>query len=232
VPQGPNLDFALTAREILTFHAAYFGVPAGERERRATELLDRVQLADRADQLVLGFSGGMLQRLSIARALMHEPKVLFLDEPSAGLDPQTRLLLWELIRSENEKGTTILLTTHNMDEADALCSRVAIVDHGRVIALGTPQDLKRSIPGGFLVRLHLAETPAALLAGFQKLAGVTEVRTSGDGAVDLYADRGGALVSEIARLSSEAAVEIRDVKISEPSLENLFLHHTGRSLRD
>jgi ABC-2 type transport system ATP-binding protein len=232
VPQGPNLDFALTAREILTFHGAYFGVPAGERERRATDLLDRFQLADRADQLVLGFSGGMLQRLSIARALMHEPRVLFLDEPSAGLDPQTRLLLWELIRSENGKGTTILLTTHNMEEADALCSRVAIVDHGRLIALGTPQDLKRSIPGGFLVRLHLAETPAALLAGFQKLTGVTEVRTSGDGAVDLYADRGGALVPEIARLSSEAAVEIRDVKISEPSLENLFLHHTGRSLRD
>ncbi|HEV8232074.1 MAG TPA: ATP-binding cassette domain-containing protein [Thermoanaerobaculia bacterium] len=232
VPQRPNPDLALTARESLTFHGAYFGVPAAERGKRAQELLERFQLTDRADQLVLGFSGGMLQRLSIARALMHEPQVLFLDEPSAGLDPQTRLLLWDLVRRDNERGTTILLTTHNMEEADALCSRVAIVDHGRLIALGTPQDLKRSIPGGFLVRLHLAGAPAALLASFEKLPGVTEVRTSGDGAVDLYADRGGALVPEIARLSSDAGVEIRDVKISEPSLENLFLHHTGRSLRD
>jgi ABC-2 type transport system ATP-binding protein len=174
----------------------------------------------------------MLQRLSIARALMHEPQVLFLDEPSAGLDPQTRLLLWELIRRDNERGTTILLTTHNMEEADALCSRVAIVDHGRLIALGTPQQLKSSIPGGFLVRLQLAAAPAELVAGFQKLPGVTELRAAGDGAVDLYADRGGALIGEIARLAGEAGVEIRDVRISEPSLENLFLHHTGRSLRD
>src|SRR5436190_13771950 len=232
VPQRPNLDLALTAREILVFHGAYFGVPAAERVRRAQELLERFQLTDRADRLVLGFSGGMLQRLSIARALMHDPRVLFLDEPSAGLDPQTRLLLWDLIRADNRRGTTILLTTHNMEEADELCSRVSIVDHGRMIALGTPEELKRSIPGGYVVRLHLAAAPPALLSRFERLPGVTGVRTSGDGAVDLYADRGGALLPEVARLSNEAAVEIRDVKISEPSLENLFLHHTGRSLRD
>jgi ABC-2 type transport system ATP-binding protein len=233
VPQRPNLDLALTAREILTFHGAYFGVSAPERARRALDLLERFQLTDRADQLLLGFSGGMLQRLSIARAMMHEPKVLFLDEPSAGLDPQTRLLLWDLVRRDNERGTTILLTTHNMEEADALCSRVAIVDHGRLIALGTPQELKRSVPGGFLVRVHLDAFPPGLLDRFEKLAGVTEVRAAAqEGAVDLYADRGGALVPEIARLASEASVEIRDMRISEPSLENLFLHHTGRSLRD
>jgi ABC-2 type transport system ATP-binding protein len=233
VPQRPNLDLALTAREILTFHGAYFGVPAAERERRARELLERFQLTDRADRLVLGFSGGMLQRLSIARALMHAPQVLFLDEPSAGLDPQTRLLLWDLIRRDNESGTTILLTTHNMEEADALFSRVAIVDHGRLIALGTPEELKRSIPGGYVVRLHLSgPPPPALLESFQRMPGVTEVRTPAAGAVDLYADRGGPLIPDIARLSDEAQVEIRDVKISEPSLENLFLHHTGRSLRD
>jgi ABC-2 type transport system ATP-binding protein len=232
VPQRPNLDFALTAREVLTFHGAYFGVPAPERTRRAQELLDRFQLADRADQLVPGFSGGMLQRLSIARALMHEPQVLFLDEPSAGLDPQTRLLLWDLIRTENARGTTLVITTHNMDEADALSSRVAIVDHGKLIALGTPRELKAGIPGGYLVRLHFASVPEALQARFEKLPGVTEVRAVGDGAIDLYADRGGALVPEIARLASESGAEIRDVRISGPSLENLFLHHTGRSLRD
>jgi ABC-2 type transport system ATP-binding protein len=233
VPQRPNLDHALTAREILTFHGAYFGLPVEERERRARELLDRFQLTDRADRLVLGFSGGMLQRLSIARALMHSPKVLFLDEPSAGLDPQTRLLLWDLIRHDNESGTTILLTTHNMEEADALCNRVAIVDHGKLIALGTPTELKGSIPGGYVVRLHFAGAPPeALLATLRKLPGVTEVRAPGQGALDLYADRGGPLIPEIARLSDDAGAEIRDVRISEPSLENLFLHHTGRSLRD
>ena len=177
--------------------------------------------------------GHVTRLLSIARALMHAPKVLFLDEPSAGLDPQTRLLLWDLIRSDNQSGTTILLTTHNMEEADALCSRVAIVDHGKLIALGTPEELKRSIPGGYVVRLHLSgPPPPLLLAGLRDLAGVTEVRTPAATSIDLYADRGGALIPEIARLSAEAKVEIRDVKISEPSLENLFLHHTGRSLRD
>src|SRR5262249_13582122 len=138
VAQRPNLDFALTAREILLFHGAYFGLDSQERAKRAEALLERFKLEDRADQIVRGFSGGMMQRLSIARAMMHDPQVLFLDEPSAGLDPQTRLLLWEIVREYNSSGKTILLTTHNMEEADALCQRLAIIDHGRVIALGTP----------------------------------------------------------------------------------------------
>src|SRR5262245_25139504 len=125
VPQRPNLDFNLTAREILTLHGAYFGLSTSERNARADNLLDRFKLTDRAHQLPLGFSGGMMQRLSIARAMMHDPAVLFLDEPSAGLDPQTRLLLWDMIREYNAGGKTILLTTHNMEEADSLCGRVA-----------------------------------------------------------------------------------------------------------
>ena len=141
VQQRPNLDFGLTAREILLFHGAYFRMDSQTRSTRATELLERFKLTDRADQLVRGFSGGMMQRLSIARAMMHDPEVLFLDEPSAGLDPQTRLLLWEIIREYNQRGKTILLTTHNMEEADALCHRLAIIDHGRMIALGTPAEL-------------------------------------------------------------------------------------------
>jgi len=134
VAQRPNLDFSLTAREILLFHGAYFGIDSRTRSTRADELLDRFKLSDRANQMVRGFSGGMMQRLSIARAMMHDPQVLFLDEPSAGLDPQTRLLLWEIIREYNQSGKTILLTTHNMGEADALCKRLAIIDHGRNIA--------------------------------------------------------------------------------------------------
>jgi ABC-2 type transport system ATP-binding protein len=232
VAQRPNLDFSLTAREILTFHGAYFGLTSQERSQRAKSLLDRFKLTDRADQIVRGFSGGMMQRLSIARAMMHDPQVLFLDEPSAGLDPQTRLLLWEIVREYNQSGKTILLTTHNMEEADALCKRLAIIDHGRVIALGTPRELKASVPGGFLLRLRFGRQSPDLLERLKALAGVTEVRaTEGDGA-DLYADRGGSLFAEVANLASAAGVELSDVHISEPSLENLFLHHTGRSLRE
>jgi ABC-2 type transport system ATP-binding protein len=232
VPQRPNLDFALTAREVLTFHGAYFGLAASERNRRADELLDRFKLSDRANQLLYGFSGGMMQRLSIARAMMHDPSVLFLDEPSAGLDPQTRLLLSGMVRDYNARGKTILLTTHNMEEADTLCHRIAIVDHGRVIALGTPSELKRSIPGGFLVRLHFDAASDALIAELRALPGVTEARGSAGGQVDLYAERGGPLIPAIAAAAVAAGATIRDVHISEPSLENLFLHHTGRSLRE
>jgi len=233
VPQRPNLDFSLTAREILLFHGAYFGLDATERAKRADSLLDRFKLTDRGNQMVRGFSGGMMQRLSIARAMMHDPQVLFLDEPSAGLDPQTKLLLWEIIREYNQTGKTILLTTHNMEEADVLSHRLAIVDHGKKIALGTPAELKNSVPGGYLLRLRFGRHSVELLERLRSLAGVREVRTtSEDGSADLYADRGGSLIGEIASLASSAGVELRDVHISEPSLENLFLHHTGRSLRE
>jgi ABC-2 type transport system ATP-binding protein len=192
----------------------------------------------------------MMQRLSIARAMMHDPQVLFLDEPSAGLDPQTRILLWEIIREYHQAGKTVLLTTHNMEEADALCQRLAIVDHGRMIALGTPAELKASIPGGFVLRLRFGNQTPDLLQRLQSLAGVREVRSlnaggtlinaaesaqksaAGDSGVDIYADRGGSLIPEIANVAANAGAELSDVHISEPSLENLFLHHTGRSLRD
>jgi len=230
VPQRPNLDFALTGREILMFHAAYFGIVPAERQRRADDLLKRFQLTERADEIVRGFSGGMMQRLSIARAMMHDPEVLFLDEPSAGLDPQTRLLLWEIIREYQARGKTILITTHNMEEADALCHRIAIVDHGKVIALGTPAELKSSIPGGYLLRLRFTKAAAGMAARLQALIGVSEVKLLGESA-DIYADRGGPLVPLVVAAASAEGVDLCDVHISEPSLENLFLHHTGRSLR-
>ncbi|MGB7281066.1 MAG: ATP-binding cassette domain-containing protein [Candidatus Acidiferrum sp.] len=232
VAQRPNLDFSLTAREILVFHGAYFGLASHERNKRAETLLERFKLTDRADHIVRGFSGGMMQRLSIARAMMHDPQVLFLDEPSSGLDPQTRLLLWEIIREYNQSGKTVLLTTHNMEEADALCQRLAIVDHGQIIALGTPQELKSSVPGGYLLRLRFGQLSPELLQRLQSLAGVREVRATENNGADVYADRGGSLVSEVANLALAANIELCDVHISEPSLENLFLHHTGRSLRE
>ena len=232
VPQRPNLDFSLTAREILVFHAAYFGIGSKLRNERADSLLEKFKLTERGNQMVRGFSGGMMQRLSIARAMMHDPEVLFLDEPSVGLDPQTRILLWEIIREYHQAGKTVLLTTHNMEEADALCQRIAIVDHGHVIALGTPVELKASIPGGFLLRLRFANQTSELVQRLQSLPGVREVRATDGAGADVYADRGGSLIAEIANLAAGAGAELSDVHISEPSLENLFLHHTGRSLRD
>jgi ABC-2 type transport system ATP-binding protein len=232
VPQRPTLDFSLTAREILVFHAAYFGIGSKQRNQRADALLDKFKLTERANQMVRGFSGGMMQRLSIARAMMHDPQVLFLDEPSAGLDPQTRILLWEIIREYHQAGSTVLLTTHNMEEADGLCQRLAIIDHGHVIALGTPEQLKASIPGGFLLRLRFGNQTEDLLQRLRSLAGVREVRAADSTGTDVYADRGGSLIPEIASLAASSGAELSDVHISEPSLENLFLHHTGRSLRD
>jgi ABC-2 type transport system ATP-binding protein len=142
--------------------------------------------------------------------------------------------LWEIIREYNQSGKTILLTTHNMEEADALCQRLAIIDHGHNIALGTPTELKASVPGGYLLRLRFGRHSAELLERLQALSGVREVRPTpnDNSSADVYADRGGSLISEIANLASTASVELSDVHISEPSLENLFLHHTGRSLRD
>jgi ABC-2 type transport system ATP-binding protein len=236
VPQRPNLDFSLTAREILTYHGAYFGIGSKERNTRADSLLEKFKLTDRGNQMVRGFSGGMMQRLSIARAMMHDPQVLFLDEPSAGLDPQTRILLWEIIREYNHAGKTILLTTHNMEEADALCQRLAIIDHGKMIALGTPRELKAAIPGGYILRLRFGNQTPELMQRLQSLLGVREVRTNNsageNSGADVYADRGGSLIPEIASVAAAVGAELSDVHISEPSLENLFLHHTGRSLRD
>src|SRR5262245_24930827 len=204
VPQRPNHDFSLTAREILIFHAAYFGMAARQRSERADSLLEKFKLTDRADQMVRGFSGGMMQRLSIARAMMHDPQVLFLDEPSAGLDPQTRILLWDIIRDYNREGKTILLTTHYMEEADALCHRLAIIDHGRVIALGTSRELKGSVPGRFLVRVRFGVHSPEFLKRLEGLSGVREVRPSDNSGADLYADRGGSLVPEVANVASSA----------------------------
>jgi ABC-2 type transport system ATP-binding protein len=232
VPQRPNLDFSLTTREVLLFHGAYFGQSARERARRADEQLEKFKLTDRAGQMVRELSGGLMQRLSIARATMHDPEVLFLDEPSAGLDPQTRLMLWDIIRGYGSLGKTIVLTTHYMEEADELCQRLAIIDHGRIIAEGTPRELKSSIPGGYLLRLRFDRVPEGLLEQIGALPGVTEVKSADSIAADVYADRGGPLIGPIVSAAQSAGAEVRDVHIQEPSLETLFLHHTGRSLRE
>jgi ABC-2 type transport system ATP-binding protein len=232
VPQVNNLDRALTAKEILLFHAEYFGVAKQEREERARRLLERFELTERADEKITGWSGGMAQRLKIGRALMHDPAILFLDEPTTGLDPQARRAMWDLLTELNQKGLTILLTTHYMEEADQLCGRTAIVDHGKVLALDSPAQLKRSVPGGYLVELQIRNNVnGAFTEALKTLPGVVEIKTEND-RVRIYADRVEGLLANAMRLAGEQNVMVTDAHVAEPSLENLFLHLTGRSLRE
>src|SRR5215467_3188368 len=178
VPQRNNLDRSLHVDEILTYHAAYHGVPRAERNARAYTLLEEFGLGGRRKEKIGWFSGGMEQRVLLARALMHEPEVLFLDEPTNNLDPQSRLFLWERIRTLHERGITVMLTTHDMEEADRLCERIAIMDQGRILALDTPDGLKSLIPGGTMLELRI---------------GVTEVviawRTAEDGTATMQDER-------------------------------------------
>ncbi|HMF58407.1 MAG TPA: ATP-binding cassette domain-containing protein [Pyrinomonadaceae bacterium] len=234
VPQVNNLDRNLTGREILLFHAEYFGVPKQERERHARELLERFQLTERADEKPTGYSGGMAQRLKIARALMHTPSILFLDEPTTGLDPQSRRALWDTLLELHAAGQTIFMTTHYMEEADQLCQRIAIMDHGKLLAMDAPSKLKATVPGGYLVELQVRGadgTTEALASSLPELPGVVEVKAQDD-RIRLYADRVEGLLANAMRLASDKGVMVTDAHVAEPSLENLFLHLTGRSLRE
>jgi len=233
-PQVNNLDRSLTGRENLVFHAEYFGIPRRVREQRAQELLDRFQLAERADEKPTVYSGGMAQRLKIARALMHDPAILFLDEPTTGLDPQARRAIWDLLRELNAKGQTIFLTTHYMDEADQLCQRIAIMDKGKVLQRGTPAALKSGVPGGYLIELQVQSADGAvsrLASALPELPGVVEVKAQNN-TVRVYADKAEGLLVNAMRVAGEHGVVVTDAHVSEPSLENLFLHLTGRSLRE
>lgn len=233
-PQANNLDRSLTGRENLLFHAEYFGVPKRVREARAGELLERFQLAERADEKPTTYSGGMAQRLKIARALMHDPAILFLDEPTTGLDPQARRAIWDLLRELNGKGQTIFLTTHYMDEADQLCQRIAIMDKGKLLQMDTPTALKSGVPGGFLIELQVQSANgavAALASALPALPGVVDVKIQNN-RIRVYADKAEGLLANAMRVASEEGVMVTDAHVSEPSLENLFLHLTGRSLRE
>jgi ABC-2 type transport system ATP-binding protein len=234
VPQVNNLDRSLTAREILLFHAEYFGVGRAEREERAERLLERFELKERGNEKIIGFSGGMVQRLKIGRALMHDPAILFLDEPTTGLDPQSRRAMWDLLSELNAKGQTIFLTTHYMEEADQLCGRTAIMDHGKLLALDSPAQLKRSVPGGYLIELQVRQSDGGaetFFAALSSLSGVVEVKPD-NGRVRIYSDRVEGLLANVMRLAGDHGVMVTDAHVAEPSLENLFLHLTGRSLRD
>ncbi|MGI9118951.1 MAG: ABC transporter ATP-binding protein [Acidimicrobiales bacterium] len=279
VPQRMNLDRSLSARRNLLFHGAYFGLPPAVRVARADALLDEFGLTDRANDKVDRFSGGQMQRVMIARALMHQPRVLFLDEPSTGLDPQARLFVWDRIRSLRRRGVTVVLTTHDMDEAASLADRVAIMDHGKLLTLDTPTGLTSLVPGRATLTLALqpgAADPKLLQASLQELSGVERVEqlsgtgaagqagiddadegivtdrplpsTTGEGqsqaALDaaygddppwslrLYCSVDAAgLVAPVVQVLLDHGAAVTDIGVGRPSLEDVFIHLTGRELR-
>ncbi|MGH9304801.1 MAG: ABC transporter ATP-binding protein [Acidimicrobiales bacterium] len=250
VPQRSNLDRSLSIRDNLIFHAAYHGVPAAERGRRADALLEQFGLLERAGQKPDFFSGGQSQRVMIARALMHAPRVLFLDEPSTGLDPAARLFLWDRLEELKERGVTIVLTTHSMDEAATLSDRVGIMDHGKLLALDTPPALIRSLPGSATLDLTTEggnpSAAAEALADLGRLGqveraeearsdGTSPSGTSSAGAVRrmrMYVTGDApALVAPAAAVLAEHGLRLTEVGLGTSTLEDVFIHLTGRALR-
>jgi ABC-2 type transport system ATP-binding protein len=271
VPQRNNLDRSLNIRQNLLFHAAYHGVGRAERIRRADEILERMGLAKQANARVDFVSGGQMQRVMIARALMHRPKVMFLDEPSTGLDPQARLFVHERVAELHEDGVTVVLTTHDMDEAAKLCDRVGIVDHGKLLALDTPDALTKGLPGSttLTVVVELGEVAAEVVA--DKLGAINEVERverissaggapggmppgmpagmmpgmppgimpgggapadSGTGQFRLYTSvEAPAVLPPVLTVLGALGCAVRDLSIGTPSLEDVFIHLTGRELR-
>jgi ABC-2 type transport system ATP-binding protein len=232
VSQQNTLDRQLTPWENLYFHGRLFGMGAKECRQTADELLERFQLTRFAKASVYALSGGMAQRLMVARAIFHRPAVLFLDEPTAGLDPQGRLALWDLLSGLNADGQTIMLTTHYMEEADKLCHRVAIMDHGKILALDTPSELKRSVGADTIVTVKAAGDQAELAAAFEsRLEGVTRTRPVADG-IELQIRGADRLVPRVVEAAEAAGFSLADLSVAEPTLETVFIGLTGKDLRD
>jgi ABC-2 type transport system ATP-binding protein len=232
VSQTNSLDRQLNVWENLYFHGRLFGMGATSSRRRSDELLEQFQLSKWAKASVYALSGGMAQRLMVARSIFHRPAVLFMDEPTAGLDPQSRLALWDILRELHAQGQTILLTTHYMEEADQLCERVAIMDHGRILALDTPAGLKRSVGVDTIVTVKASGDQAALAASLEAaLDGVTRTRLTEHG-VELHVKGGERLLARCVAVAEEGGYEVEDLSLAEPTLETVFINLTGKELRD
>ena len=229
--QEPALDNRLTGRENLEFHAMMYGMSKEERRKRIQAVLELVELTDKRDVLVDNYSGGMKRRLEIGRGLIHKPKVLFLDEPTLGLDAQTRRRIWQYIEKLNEESkVTIVLTTHYMEEADYLCERVAIIDFGKIVALDTPQNLK-NVLGGDVISIEVAPTEKGFEI-FKKFPWVKKI-TQHDGIINLSVERGEKKIPLLMKIDQqEAGLEIKSVNLRKPTLEDVFLHFTGKTIRE
>jgi ABC-2 type transport system ATP-binding protein len=232
VSQQNTLDRQLTVWENLYFHGRLFGINAKESRRRSDELLERFTLSKWAKASVYALSGGMAQRLMVARAIFHSPAVLFLDEPTAGLDPQSRLALWEMLQELNATGQTVVLTTHYMEEADQLCSRVAIMDHGRILALDTPANLKKSVGADTIVTVKVASNGDKLAEALKiELPGVVSTRVV-ENVVTIQVEGADRLVPRVVNIAESTQVEVIDLAVAEPTLETVFINLTGKELRE
>jgi len=232
VSQQNTLDRQLTVWENLYFHGRLFGIPASESRRLADELLEQFHLSRWAKASVFALSGGMAQRLMVARAIFHRPAVLFLDEPTAGLDPQSRLALWDILGSLNQAGQTIMLLTHYMEEADRLCDRVAIMDRGRILALDTPAALKQSVGADTIVTLKVAADAAALATQLERgIDGVTRARVI-EGGLELHVKGAERIIPRVVAAADRAGFALVDLSVAEPTLETVFINLTGKELRE
>ncbi|MDQ3028640.1 MAG: ABC transporter ATP-binding protein [Actinomycetota bacterium] len=231
VTQYNTLDRACTVAENIYYHCRFFGMGKASGRQRTDRLLEQFRLADRAEAMPDELSGGMAQRLQVARAIAHHPQVLFLDEPTAGLDPQSRIALWDIVADLRRAGITVLLTTHYMEEAEQLCERVAIIDQGRILVCDTPASLVKGLNAGRVVLLALDSRDAGLMTRLGAIEGVTEVQPTDDGGVRLLAaTANGRLLPQVVEAAQPNGV--RDLAINDPSLETVFISLTGRELRD
>jgi len=232
VTQASTLDLELTALENMNLYGKYYGVPRKKRQEKISELLEVVGLADRAKIPVAGYSGGMKRRLEIIRALVYEPEVLFLDEPTTGLDPQARAAVLDYVKKIHEEhGITLVITTHYLDEAENLCDRLAIIDRGKIVALGTPTELKRKISGGDIVEADFSALPDTALKALEGADFVLEVKRR-DGGLTILVKNGAEAVPKIVEIVDSKGGKLRTITLRELTLDDVFLSFTGRSLRE
>ncbi len=232
VPQALTSDLDLTGYENMDIYGRFYGIPYEERQERIHELLGRVALLGREKDLVATYSGGMRRRLEIARALVHKPRILFLDEPTIGLDPQSRLAVWDFLRGMmKEGGMTTFLTTHYMEEADGLCNRVAIIDAGKIIAMGSPAELKSSIPGNDVISLVVEGKSEGLAGDLKSLPFVHRVTVERHN-IHVAVDSGSKNLAPLIEQADRSGAKITSVSIHEQSLEDVFIHYTGKTIRE
>ena len=233
IPQAMTSDPDLTVGENLSIYAKLYDVPADKRKKNMDELLELVDLTKWRDAQTKTLSGGMRRRLELARGLMHSPKIFFLDEPTTGLDPVSRVAVWEMLTNiKNHRDLTVLITTHYMDEADRLCDRIAIVDHGKLVALDTPVALKRSVPGSNVIEAQFLHPPKDWE---QQLHGLAEVHGVQNESADMYrivTSNGSKTTTELVELALKNDVEVKSLTVQNTTLDDVFVHYTGRQLRD
>ncbi|MES2220737.1 MAG: ATP-binding cassette domain-containing protein [Acidobacteriota bacterium] len=233
IPQALTSDIDLTVEENLSIYAKLYEVSKADRERNINELLEAVDLVKWRGAQTKTLSGGMRRRLEIARGLIHNPRIFFLDEPTTGLDPVSRVAVWEMLNHlKQTRNLTMLLTTHYMDEADRLCDRIAIVDHGKLVALDTPMALKASVPGTNVVEAQFAADSPEWPARLKQLSGVTSVESQSAGMYRLLTSNGSLTTTELVEMATQSGDSIKSLSVQNTTLDDVFVHYTGRQLRD